>query len=512
MMNEQLILGKELDRSIELTADLCIVGSGAGGAVLAARAAEAGRRVVILEAGGLFRKDRFRMLESEAFTDLYQDRGARQTADKAITVLQGRTVGGGTTVNWTTCFRTPESVLDHWRAHHGLKAWTSDILSPHFEAVEKRLNIKQWPESLANENNRKLLKGGQALGWKVSSTSRNVLGCVNSGYCGMGCPVEAKQAMEPTYLTDALNSGAILITDCSVRKLVRKGTEITEAVGQIQHEASEATRPYQVRVRAKRFAVAGGSLNSPALLLASGIDSHGRVGRRTFLHPVIGVGGLYEDPVQGFYGAPQSLTSHQFAATKDGKMGFFFETAPVHPALSASVFAAFGSDLSQIMSSLDRTGVLIALHIDGFLPEDEGGTVRLVDGRPSLHYPVRPALKAAFQESHKKLAELTLAAGAYEAFSMHLHPERIRSKTDVSGLDKRAYGAFEHPIFSAHQMGGCAMGPDPATSVVDEQLKIHGLTNAYVVDGSVLPTSLGVNPSQTIYGIAHRASEWISSI
>ena len=136
MMNEQLILGKELDRSIELTADLCIVGSGAGGAVLAARAAEAGRRVVILEAGGLFRKDRFRMLESEAFTDLYQDRGARQTADKAITVLQGRTVGGGTTVNWTTCFRTPESVLDHWRAHHGLKAWTSDILSPHFEAVE----------------------------------------------------------------------------------------------------------------------------------------------------------------------------------------------------------------------------------------------------------------------------------------------------------------------------------------------------------------------------------------
>ena len=149
-MSGQLILGKDLDRSIELVGDLCIVGSGAGGAVLAARAADAGLKVIVLEAGGLFRKDRFRMLESEAFTDLYQDRGARQTADKAITVLQGRTVGGGTTVNWTTCFRTPDSVLAHWREHHGLKTWTNEVLAPHFEAIEKRLSINVWPEALAN--------------------------------------------------------------------------------------------------------------------------------------------------------------------------------------------------------------------------------------------------------------------------------------------------------------------------------------------------------------------------
>ena len=511
-MSGQLILGKELDRSIELVGDLCIIGSGAGGAVVAAKAAEAGRKVIVLEAGGLFRKDRFRMQESEAFTDLYQDRGARQTADKAITVLQGRSVGGGTTINWTTCFRTPEPVLSHWKARHGIKTWTKDALAPHFEAVEKRLNIKVWNEALANENNRKLLKGGRALGWTVSSTRRNVLGCVNSGYCGMGCPVEAKQAMEPTYLADALASGATLVTDCAVQSLVLDGDKVTEAVGRLHHESSEKERPYRVRVRAKRFVVAGGALNSPALLLASGIDGQGRVGRRTFLHPVIGIGGRYEEPVNGFYGAPQSITSHHFAQPKPGQIGFFFETAPVHPALSASAFATFGQGLSEMMSQLDRTGVLIALHIDGFLPDDEGGVVRLVEGRPSLHYPVRPALVAAFRESHKKLAELTLAAGATEAFTMHLNPERMRSKADVAGLDQRSYGAFEHPIFSAHQMGGCAMGSDPGTSVVDEQLKVHGLANTYVVDGSVLPTSLGVNPSQTIYGIAHRASEWISRL
>ena len=392
--------------------------------------------------------------------------------------------------------------------HHGLKAWTTVFIAP-FRRGRKTPQHQQWPGVASDENNRRLLKGSSPRLEGLLNESKRPWLC-HSGYCGMGCPV-GETNMEPTYLTDIKQW-----SDLDHRLLGQKtgpkrnrnhgGSGSNSARGERGDETLSGSCSSQAVCCGGRF------LKQPCPSARQRHRFPWPSWAKDLSTPSDWCWWSLRGSVQGFYGAPQSLTSHQFAATKDGKMGFFFETAPVHPALSASVFAAFGSDLSQIMSSLDRTGVLIALHIDGFLPEDEGGTVRLVDGRPSLHYPVRPALKSAFQESHKKLAELTLAAGAYEAFSMHLHPERIRSKTDISGLDQRAYGAFEHPIFSAHQMGGCAMGPDPATSVVDEQLKIHGLTNAYVVDGSVLPTSLGVNPSQTIYGIAHRASEWISSI
>lgn len=509
-MAGQVIRGKDLDKAITLDCDLCVIGTGAGGAVVAARAAEAGRKVVILEAGGLFRRDRFKMQESEAFPDLYQDRGTRQTADKAITVLQGRSVGGGTTINWTTCFRTPESILDHWRKQHGIKSWTSAALVPHFEAVETRLNIEAWPEALANQNNKKLLEGARSLGWQAGPTRRNVRGCVNSGYCGMGCPVDAKQAMQITYISDAVADGATLVTDCHVHRLERDGEQIRAVIGEAMEEASEEGRAHRVTVLPQKVVVAGGALNSPALLLASDLDANDRVGKRTFLHPVIGVAGRYREPVQAFYGAPQSITSHQFAEPKAGEVGFFLETAPVHPALVASVFSGFGKELEDQMASLDHMGIMIALHIDGLLPGDEGGRVHLSQGRPSLHYPISPALARAFKASHQRLAELTLAAGAEEAQSLHLEPVKMRQKDDVRRLTHKPYGALQHPIFSAHQMGGCAMGPDPKTSVVDERLKIHGLANAYVVDGSVLPTSLGVNPSETIYGMAHRATEWIT--
>ncbi len=190
-----VVEGRTLVTDLDRGCDVCIVGSGAGGSVLAAGLCARGLDVVMVEEGGYRTAKDFDLEERHAYTEMYQDRGLRTSADGAVIVLQGRTVGGGTTVNWTTCFRTPDETLAHWRDHHGLSDLTPEALRPHFEAVEERLGIAPWPEQLANANNQVLLRGARKLGYDVAPLRRNVRGCINTGYCGVGCAWDAKQSM-----------------------------------------------------------------------------------------------------------------------------------------------------------------------------------------------------------------------------------------------------------------------------------------------------------------------------
>lgn len=503
--------GREVTASVTETCDVCIVGSGAGGAVLAAGLVERGLSVVLLEAGPAVTRDDFTLHERDAYPDFYQDRGGRATDDLAITILQGRTVGGSTTVNWTTCYRTPDRILEHWRAVHRVDGLSPTDLAPHFEAVEQRLNIHRWDEALANANNRVILDGAQALGWEAHATRRNVKGCANSGYCGVGCPVNGKQAMHLTYLKDAVAGGLRLYADVEAQRILVENNRATGVDARVLVRGSSAEAGPQVRVQAKVVVSSGGAINTPALLLRSELNTNGRVGKRTWLHPVVGVAALYANPINGFYGAPQSAASHQFAERGPGKVGFFLETAPVQPMLIALGNSMVGPSLAELMGKLAHAGVLLSLGIDGLLPEEEGGTVTLrPDGRPQVSYPVGPALAEAMKEGHKKLAALHLAAGAQGVFTMHASMPPLRSQADLALLDDAPYGKFHHGIFTAHQMGGACMGADPTTSVVNAHHQHHTIPNLFVVDGSVLPTSLGVNPSQTIYGLAHRARDFVA--
>jgi choline dehydrogenase-like flavoprotein len=508
-----IIPGAQLSGHTSLSCDVCVIGSGAGGAVLAAGLVERGLDVVMLEAGGHFTREDFIPLDERwAFANLYQDCGGRATTDQAITVLQGRSVGGGTTVNWTTCFRTPERILRHWADVHGVEGYTVDSLRPHFEAIEARLNIAPWPTKIANENNRKLLEGCEKLGWEVAPLRRNVDDCANSGYCGLGCPVDAKQAMGVTFIPDAVAGGLRLYCDVEATRLEVEGDTVVaveaRALNRESHQPSGAT----MAVRAKLTVVSGGAINSPALLLRSGLGQDGPVGQRTFLHPVVTMAARYAEEVEGFYGAPQAVGSHQFVDRGDDKVGFFLEVPPLQPVLASGGVSAMGVDQAAFMRELPYLGVLLAINVDGLVAGDVGGTVSLGEqGRIQLDYPVTEPLIEAFRSGHEVMARIALAAGARGVHSTHLPIVTVRSEADLPGLRNAPYGALEHGIFSAHQMGGCAMGPDPATSVVRSDLRHHRVGNLFVVDGSVLPTALGVNPSETIYAIAHRARDTVAA-
>ncbi len=492
------------DRDVVLKPDVCIVGSGPGGAIVAARLARSGARVVVLEEGGYHTKEEFDMQEATAYPRLYQDRGNRATADLSIQVLQGRAVGGGTVVNWTTSYRTPDHVLEHWRRTEGLPL-TPEMLRPHFEEVEQRLGIAQVEYEDTNPNNRAIYDGCKKLGWQVDTTRRNVRGCLRTGYCGMGCPVDAKQSAALTYLPDAVAAGAEVYANCRVEKIEWSGKRAVAVVASFLEPGTQKARGHTARVEPRIVVVSGGAINSPALLLRSNIVQ-GPVGKKTWLHPVVALGAFYDTAIEGFYGAPQSVASHHFARRSEGA-GFFIEAAPVHPMLSSIAMPGFGAALRERMTMLPNVCATISLMIDGFDAGEEGGTVTLRGGvAPKLDYPFTERMYECFRAGMKAIARLHLANGAREIVSFHAEPVTIRSEADLSRLDGAPFGPNRVAVFTAHQMGGCRMGSDPSRSVVDPHLRHHAIENLFVVDGSVFPTSLGVNPMESIYGIASWAA------
>ncbi|MHB1846082.1 MAG: GMC family oxidoreductase N-terminal domain-containing protein [Deltaproteobacteria bacterium] len=484
---------KELSTDQEISCDVAIIGTGAGGAITARALALAGVRVVLLEEGGHHTSREFDMQEETAYPMLYQEQGNRATADLAISILQGRAVGGSTVVNWTTSFRTPAYVLEHWRREHGVSGLTLDALTPHG----------------------KLWDGCGALGWKRQRIRRNVRGCMRSGYCGMGCPIDAKQSMLITAIPDAVAHGAELWARCRARTIEADDDRIVAVRGEAIDPVTLRPNGRTLTVRPQVCVLSGGAINSPALLLRSRLGNEsGQVGRRTFLHPVVAMVGLYDEPVEGYYGPPQSVSSHQFAERGDAtdptaapKMGYFFEAAPIHPMLASLAINAFGGELRSQMARLPYTSGTIALLIDGFGRGEEGGTVTLKpDGQPKLEYPFHARLEEAARSAQHDLARLLLAAGAREVRSLHQPPVVLSSEKDLPALDAAPFGPNRLSVFTAHQMGGCAMGAHPRRSVVRSDLRHHALQNLFIIDGSVFPTSLGVNPQLSIYGLASWAA------
>ncbi len=499
-----------LDRDRDLETDVVVIGSGAGGGVTADALSAAGLDVILVEEGPLLSSSDFRMREREAYPLLYQESSARQTADKSITILQGRCVGGGTTVNWTSSFRTPARTLAYWKDALGLKGSGAQDLDPWFARMEERLAIAPW-QVAPNENNEVLRRGCAKLGYSHGAIARNVKGCVNIGYCGMGCPTNAKQSMLVTTIPAALARGARLVQRARVRRLEIDGDNVTmcEAYGVAANGA--APSPQAIRIRARHYVIAAGGIGSPAILIRSAApDPANLLGRRTFLHPTLVSAALMPQPVNGFAGAPQSVYSDQFLdnAPLDGPAGFNLESGPAHPVLVGITLPGFGEEHARWMQKFPNVQVVIALLRDGFHRDSRGGRVALAsDGTPVLDYAMSDYLWQGARRAYLALAEIQFAAGAQSVMPVHENATPYASLREArEAIDALPMRALAARVVSAHVMGGCPMGPEARHAVVDEEGRHHHLRNVSVHDGSVFPTSLAANPQLSIYAIAARSS------
>lgn len=502
-------------QNARIECDVVIVGTGAGGGTTAEILTQAGLDVVLIEEGPLRTSRDFTAQEFRAYHDLYQESAGRTTKDGSMTILQGRAVGGSTTVNWTSSFRTPPLTLKHWAEAHGVKGLGEAEMAPWFERAEKRLHIQPWLVE-PNPNNNMLKAGCEKLGWSWQGIPRNVVGCWNLGYCGMGCPTNAKQSMLVTTIPEALKKGARLYYRARADRVLLDGKRATGIVATGMQENGVQGTGVTLTVMARHVVMAGGGINNPGLLLRSKApDPHKVLGKRTFLHPVNAVFAQFPGDINPWSGAPQSTYSDHFQ-WKDGAtgpMGFKLEALPLHPALASSLMEGVGEMHALEMQKLKNTNALLALMRDGFTEDSPGGTVSLRDdGVPTVDYPLTDALRDGFRRSFLAMAEIQFAAGAAAVKPRQHEATWFTSWRDCkAAIERFDIEKFRTGMGSAHVMGGCAMGEDPKHSVVDSGGRHHQVEGLSVLDGSMFPTSIGANPQLSIYGIVGKLATQLAA-
>ncbi|THV13245.1 oxidoreductase [Nocardioides caeni] len=488
-----------IDRETAMSCDVVVVGSGAGGGTAAGVLAAAGLDVIVLEAGQLHDERHFDGGEETGFLELYA-LAPQSTAEGQVALVAGRGLGGGTVVNYTTSFRTPDRVREEW-AGHGVPQFTTEEYAASMDAVCARLGGNTEHDKAAPRD-ALLERGALALGWESAAMPRNVLGCdqdVECGRCGMGCRVGAKQSTTKTWLLDAARAGARLVTGVQVRQVQTSFGRATGVVG-----VSDAG--HRVRVRARAVVVAAGAIQTPALLHRSGLTNP-NIGRHLRLHPATAVWGRMDEPVRGWVGSMQSRYVDAMTDLDGNGYGVLFETAPLTPGFGTGFVNWRGADdFRDRMKDLQHMlGVALIVR-----DRDPGGTVETgKDGEPIVRYRLSPRDTEHLMQGMVGAARIAEAAGARWIASTHHRPvdyePGVRGSVESFERDLRAAGAAPASLALAalHIMGSARMGGSPDTSALDPDGRTWDVEDLYVADASCFPTPSGVNPMISIESIAH---------
>jgi choline dehydrogenase-like flavoprotein len=498
--------GTHITGDLTLKAEVCVIGSGAGGAVVARELAAAGRDVVVLEQGGYFTKEDFTQREDEMMPLLYEDMGQRATVDQSIIILQGRNIGGSTVHNLCYCFRTPLPILEKWRREDGVRDMSDEQMRPSFERVEQMLKVKPIPPQQVNTLNDKIRQGCEKLGYHGMVTKHNREGCTGSGFCLLGCPFDAKQSMLITYVPAAVAAGARVYADCPVERIEARGGRV-RAVDAVVVDARRRPR-HRVHVDAQVIVLSAGAINTPQVLLNSGIaNGGGQVGNNLHLHPSVLLAGIYDEDIFGYRGIPQSYYVDEFIDLETNpNSGYILMPVYGFPVATASQLPGFGRAHWEIMQHYHRmVGILVLMH------DESAGTVRVSRaGKPEIRYQVNANEQRLFVEGMRHCAEILFASGAKQVVVPYAAPLILRPDSDLRAIDARGFHPHDIPIASTHPQSTCKMGEDPRRSVVNSWCQSHDLPNLFVCDMSVFPSSLGAPPQISTAAIADRTAHHIS--
>ncbi len=498
-----------VDRDATVECDVVVVGSGAGGGVVAGVLAEAGRSVVVLDKGPNPDPKKMTQVEGDMLRHLYLGGGMLMTRSGSMPILSGSCLGGGTVINYTTSFPLSERTRVEWDRVAGLALYSSQRFADSLDRVNDRLNVgTEW--TTPGRRDEILERGLESLGWHVGIMSRNVTGCPDGtecGFCGYGCRSGAKNDMARTYLRDASKLGARLVPLCEANRVIVERGKATGVVAAVR--GPDGAR-HRLTVRAQVVVAACGALHTPALLARSGISNRS-IGRGLRLHPSTAIAGVFEERVEPWTGFMQTRYSDQFADLHDG-YGAKFETVPIHFALPSSGFGWESGERSRRdFEQLGHSSIVGILLRD----RDSGRVSVNRQGQPKVDYELSDYDVGHLRTALQGAAQVLAAAGAREMFSLHTPPVRAKPNGDgwldrfMSDLDGNGYRQCRMSYVSFHQMASASMGSDPASSVVGETGESHDVRGLYVADASVFPTSSGVNPMITIMAIADHVARAI---
>ncbi|MCP4129916.1 MAG: GMC family oxidoreductase [bacterium] len=479
--------------------DVCIIGSGAGGAVAAKTIAEQGFSVVLLEEGSNYRQKDFSGKPLEGVTKLYRDGGSTVTfGNPVISVTLGKCIGGTTTINSATCFRTPDSILKNWQQDLGLDHLTTENLEPYFSQVEEEISATDLSWDVLGNCAKIIKRGADSLGLNCRPLKHNVKNCVGRGTCQFGCSGEAKQSMDVSYIPKAIEHGARVYANCKVEKLLIANNAAHGVIGAlIDPETGKAA--HTMTINSKVVIVACGSLITPSFLKRNGVRNR-NIGRHLQIHPAGRVTALMEEKVEGWKGVSQGGYIDDFEDEGISLEGIF-----VHPSLLLSAMPGIGMEHKELAAQFPNIAAFgVMIH--------DSSTGRVYKGTPSTiaaRYSIRKNDMEKFKRALAYTSRIFFAAGAKKVFTGISKMPVLNSMDDVDRLLNLKIRPNHMEILAFHPLGTARMAAQPKDGVVDKTGEVFSVKNLYVADGSTVPTSLGVNPQVTIMTLATLISEGI---
>jgi choline dehydrogenase-like flavoprotein/protein-S-isoprenylcysteine O-methyltransferase Ste14 len=489
----QVQSGRETAKDDTIEVDVVVVGTGAGGAPVAYELASRGHAVLMLEEGRYFGRHEFVGRASEARTRMFRDGGQTLALGNVLMpVWTGVTVGGSTTINSGTCYRTPDRILRRWQRELGLDALTAEAMRPHFERVERILGVASAHEAHLGGGARAIAPGLAQLRWKSEAIHRNAPECDGQGRCMFGCPTGAKRSMDVSYVPMALEKGAQLVTEARVVSVL---VESGRAAGVVARTAGGAT----LTVKAKHTVLACGALMTPVLLLENGLaNASGMVGKNLSVHPAAPVLALFDRPIEMQKKIPQSWAVEEFA-----EEGLMIEESGNPPEVAAVALPIVGQRFVEVMDQHEKLaafGTMIEDRSRGRVTAGRGG-------RASIAYSMNDEDVARLAKGAAAVTEIFLASGARTVFPALRGVGEITDTAGLAALRAHRVLPGDFALSAVHPLGTACMGIDPKTSVLKPDHETHDVRDLFVIDGAAVPTALGVNPQITIMALATRAAE-----
>ncbi|HEV7677633.1 MAG TPA: GMC family oxidoreductase [Candidatus Dormibacteraeota bacterium] len=486
-------------RDEDVSCDVVIVGSGAGGSLAARELVRAGLSVVIVEEGGVITRDRVRdRLPVERLFDAYRDQGLTATLGSPIISLpMGRAVGGTTVVNSGTCFRTPDWVLEGW-SRRGLPGMSPDALGPYFDDVEDLIGVAPVPDEILGPNGEVFRRGATALGLRNEAIRRNARGCHGHGQCAFVCPIDAKQAMHVAVLPAVLAAGARLFANCKVTRVAVSNGRAVGVVAAV-HDPVSGGRRGELRVHARAVVLAAGAIFTPALLQRQRLAASSKqVGRNLVIHPAVGTTAQFDEDLRAWRGVMQN--HHVDELIHDG---ILLEATFPPPGLGYSAGSLPGAGLAQ----KELFAAYPHMAAAGSVISDHGvGRVRAIGGGVLIRYDLAETDARKIVRGIALASRIFFAAGARRVYPMLPGLEAIDSPDDVRRIEEGHWKPSQLKVSAYHPMGTCRMGADAQSSVVDSYGQVHDVPGLWVLDASIMPSSTVVNPQVTVMALAARGA------
>jgi hypothetical protein len=492
--------GFDSDETIE--ADVVVVGTGAGGAVVAKELAEKGFAVAIVESGEFFRREVFTGNPLDMVPMLYKGRGITGTIGNAVIPIQrANAVGGTTLINSATCFRTPERVLKEW-VGMGLSDFTPQVLEPYFERVEKTISVQECEAKYIGPIGEVIRDGCTSLGYSCGPLKHNIIDCDGQGVCTQGCPKDAKQSTNLTYIPRALNSAAQLFTGFSAEDIIIEGGRAAgiRAVGK-----GKDGRRVMLTCRAKAVILSAGTFVSPVIIQKNGLARGSRwVGGNLSIHPCVFVGAMFPDrQMRNGESIPQGYMIDQF-----DEKGMRFEGGTPPFMVFSSLMPGIGNEYLEWVKSYDNVGIFGCMVKDtstGFVKQGPFGSTL-------AYYNLSGRDTKSLIDAIVILGNVYFAAGASKIFLPVYNRPVIERACDLNSIYTRGLKPRDLMLSAFHAMGTARIGINSSVSAFDANHQCHWVPGLYVVDGSSIPTSLGVNPQETIMAMATRAADKIAPV